>query len=99
MVNLVSLLLLAMLATYRLSRLIADETGPWRLFERLREATPEGSNLRDGVQCIMCVSVWAAALVTWWLWWHGTVQTWLLPVVWLALSAGTVLLRKWEAKR
>ena len=99
MVNLLLIVFLAALATFRLSRLVADETGPWRIFEKLRDATPEGSNLREGINYIMCVSVWISLLIAWWLWWHGTFQTWLLPVVWLALSAGTVLLRKWEAKR
>ena len=68
MVNLLLIVFLAALATFRLSRLVADETGPWRIFEKLRDATPEGSNLREGINCIMCVSVWISLLIAWWLW-------------------------------
>lgn len=93
------LFLLAALATYRLSRLIADEEGPWSVFSRLRDLTPEQSSWRRGVECIMCVSVWAAVPVALWLVWSGDISWRLAPLVWLALSAVTVLIRKWEQKR
>lgn len=95
----VIVLILAALATYRLSRLIADEEGPWSVFSRLRDLTPEGTNARRGVECIMCVSVWAAAPVALWLGLIGDIPWRLAPLVWLALSAVTVLIRKWEQKR
>lgn len=92
-------LILAALATYRLARLIADEEGPWSVFSRLRDLTPEQSNLRRGIECIMCVSVWAAAPVALWLGAFGDIPWRLAPLTWLALSAVTVLIRKWEQKR
>lgn len=91
--------LLAALATYRLSRLIADEEGPWSMFSKLRELTPEMSSWRRGVECIMCVSVWVAFPIAILLGLFGACDPWVTPLVWLALSAVTVLIRKWENKR
>lgn len=89
------LFLIAALATYRLSRLLADEEGPWSVFSRLRDLTPDQSSWRRGVECIMCVSVWVAFPVAVWI-----APTWQqVPLLWLALSAVTVLIRKWENKR
>lgn len=93
------LLILAGLATYRLSRLIADEEGPWSVFSRIRDLTPEQSNLRRGIECIMCVSVWAAIPVTAGLVAGGAIPLAFSPLWWLALSSVTVLIRKWEQKR
>lgn len=87
--------LIAALATYRLSRLLADEEGPWSMFSKLRDLTPEQSSWRRGVECIMCVSVWVALPIAVWIapdWQH-------IPLLWLALSAVTVVIRKWENKR
>lgn len=93
------LLILGGLATYRLSRLIADEEGPWSVFSRIRDLTPEQSNLRRGIECIMCVSVWTAIPVTAGLVAGGVIPLVFSPIWWLALSSVTVLIRKWEQKR
>lgn len=90
---------IAALATYRLSRLIADEEGPWSVFSKIRDATPEQTNLRRGIECIMCVSVWAAIPITAGLVAGGAIPLAFSPLWWLALSSITVLIRKWEQKR
>jgi len=87
-------LILAALAVYRISRMVADEEGPFSVFTKLRALAPAQTWVARGLECIMCVSFWVAipvALVvdwspTWWL-------------TWLALSAVTVLIRKWEQKK
>ena len=91
--------LIAALATYRLSRLLADEEGPWSVFSKLRDLTPEQSSWRRGVECIMCVSVWVAVPIALLLGIVGACAPWETPLVWLALSSVTVLIRKWEQKR
>ena len=91
--------IIAALATYRLSRLIADEEGPWGMFSKLRDLTPEMSSWRRGIECIMCVSVWVAFPIAILLGLFGIVEPWLTPLAWLALSSVTVIIRKWENKR
>lgn len=84
--------LLASLAVYRVSRMIADEEGPFSVFAKLRAHFKPDNWIGRGLECIMCVSFWVAlpvALVVapdWWLWWP-------------ALSSVTVIIRKWEQKR
>lgn len=60
-------LLVAALATYRLSTAIAYEDGPWRAFDRLREWASARASARrlpwwvaEGLQCPRCLSVWIA---------------------------------------
>lgn len=90
--------ILAALAVYRLSRLIADEEGPWSLFPRLRALIPP-KHPGQGVECIMCVSVWIALPTTIALVVLGLADVWLWPIVWLSLSAVTVIIRRWEQKK
>ena len=90
---------IAALATYRASRLMADEEGPWGVFSKIRDLTPEQSNLRRGIECILCVSVWMAIPVTIALVVAGLIPLLIGPGYWLALSSVTVLIRKWEQKK
>lgn len=78
---------LAALATWRLSFLLAREAGPGKVFERLRSAagtTVLGSLLR----CVKCVSLWVAAPFA--LFVEGTWSE--LLVIWLALSGVSALI-------
>ncbi len=64
-------LTLAAFATYRLSQLIALDTGPEKVFFNFREAINElasihggrWQNLDEAVNCPYCVGVWFAALM------------------------------------
>jgi len=85
---------LAALAVYRLSRMITDEEGPFAVFTALRGLFPPTNWIGRGMECIMCVSVWIALPVALWVDWPG--DWWL---TWLALSAVTTIIRKWEQKR
>lgn len=85
---------IAALAVYRVSRMIADEEGPFSVFVRLRGLVPPDTWVGRGLECIMCVSFWAAfpaALLI------DGLHTW--PLTWMALSSVTVLIRKWEQKK
>ncbi len=63
-------LLLAVFATYRLSQLIAWDTGPDKVFYNLREAINELSSIHGGrwenvdeaVNCPYCLGMWFAGL-------------------------------------
>ena len=67
-------LLLAVLAVYRLSYLIAVETGPFGLAQWLRDRAQQGPGwVAEGVACVLCVSFWlalpaAALLGDLWYW-------------------------------
>lgn len=85
---------LASLAVYRLSRMIADEEGPFAVFTKLRGAFPPTHWVGRGLECIMCVSFWVSLPFALWI---DSAGDWVLT--WLALSSVTVLIRKWEQKR
>jgi len=97
-------LLLLVLATWRLSAMIAYEVGPWRLFVRLRRLVgiepddagrPAAWNpdafLAGLFVCLWCVSVWVGpALMVMVVVWPPA--QWLLTP--LALSAGAILVER-----
>jgi hypothetical protein len=83
------MLLLAALATWRLSHLLVHEDGPWDLASRLR-ARAAGSELGRALDCLNCTSLWLAAPVAAWLAPRAT----LAPLLWLALSGAAVLLER-----
>lgn len=82
------------LSVYRLSLMLSKESGPGRIFRKLRQTPPPRSSLREGLSCLFCESIWLAGALTlimsfahyivWrdsWLWW-------------LAGSAGAVILNQ-----
>src|SRR5215472_1205282 len=78
-------LVLAVLAIWRLTHLVAKEDGPWNVFRRLRRMFP-GQLL----SCFYCLSVWIAVPFIWFT--GGSVPEKL--VSWWALSGAAVLLEK-----
>lgn len=80
----------AVLATHRISVMISKETGPAFIFRKLRAVPDKKSSYKEGLSCQWCLSVYASALVTAFLWWRGfimPVDTWLW---WLGISSGAV---------
>jgi hypothetical protein len=95
-------ILLAILACYRVSELIAIDDGPYKVFSRLRQGlgrraaleqrwNKEGvwSNLAELVQCPYCIGVWVAALFALLL--AGDVKEFLL--MWLGIAGGQSVLQ------
>lgn len=94
-------LVILVLATWRIASLLAQEDGPFDLFERLRvlagtrynqQSEPVGlTPLAQGLLCVWCTSVWVGALMTL-AYWRDTRVVWLaMP---LALSAGAILIQR-----
>jgi hypothetical protein len=86
-VNVLFKFLLALLATWRVTHLLAKEDGPGDVFARVRRRLGQGfwGKLMD---CFKCLSLWLAAPFAFFV--GGT---WLeLGVIWLALSGGAILL-------
>jgi hypothetical protein len=82
-------LLIAVLAVWRVTHLLWDEDGPWNILARLRRLAGNGW-FGTVLDCFYCLSLWMAAPLGW-LWGH----TWLERILlWLALSAGAILLER-----
>lgn len=56
-------LLILSLATFRLSLLFSKESGPARIFRKLRHLPPPKSSAREGLSCQWCMAVWSSAFV------------------------------------
>ncbi len=82
-------LTLAVLATWRLTHLLAAEDGPWEIIATLRQALGNSffGRLMD---CFYCLSLWVAAAVAFLL--TNNWKEW--PLVWLALSGAACLLER-----
>lgn len=81
--------ILATLALWRITHLIAKEDGPWDVIYRIRKASGAGffGSLLD---CFYCVSIWTAIPFGCWLgnsWWEKFLY-------WLALSGAVCLLEQ-----
>jgi len=90
------------LATWRLSSLLAQEAGPADVFARLRERVgvwydaagdPQGDNaVAQGITCVWCSSVWVGIVLAAAYWLAPDVTFWLaLP---FALSAGAIVVHE-----
>ena len=80
---------LAVLATWRLTHLLAREDGPADLLVRLRERLGVGW-LGQLMDCFNCASLWVAAPMAWWL--ATTLGEGV--VLWLGLSGAVCLLER-----
>ena len=82
-------LILAVLATWRMSRLVAFEDGPWDAVTRLRRVAGEGMMGRL-MDCPYCLSLWFAAPAALSL--DHAMPGWVLA--WLGVSGGASLLER-----
>lgn len=82
-------LLVAVLATWRVSHLVVEEDGPWDLVARLRARAGRGP-LGRLMDCFYCTSVWAAAPLA--LVVAREPLAW--AACWLAVSGGACLLER-----
>jgi hypothetical protein len=82
-------LTLAVLATWRLSRLVAFEDGPWEVVARARRRAGNGM-LGHLMDCPYCLSLWFAAPLALAL--DTTLPGWVLA--WLGVSGGASLVEK-----
>lgn len=96
------LFLLLALATHRLSTMLTQETGPGRMFERLRRLvkrkSTNGSGLKEGISCPWCVSVWFGAIFAIAAFLFLASTTFQLIVMALALSDAAVILNQMFTK-
>lgn len=81
-------LILATLATYRISYMIAQEEGPFGMLLAIRERIDpsQSSWLGRGVRCVACVSFWLSLLAAW------MIQATALE--WLGIAGGVLIIHK-----
>lgn len=82
-------LVVAVLACWRVSHLLAHEDGPWDAVARLR-ARVGGGLLGKMMDCFQCVSVWVAAPLACFV----SLRPVDGVVAWLAVSGGACLLER-----
>lgn len=81
--------IIASFATYYTARTIAEEHGPWGVFDRLRGRWNSGY-LGAGIRCVVCVSAYTGAAWSILLAVLGIYDPWLWPVVWFGLAGASV---------
>jgi hypothetical protein len=100
-------LVLAVLATYRIARMLAMEEGPFGLFDRVRaRIDPDQETwLGRGLNCPLCIGFWVALLFTVLLWYQsGLLIGWTLVhhseflLVWFALAGAQELAHLWAER-
>lgn len=82
--------LIAALATWRVSFLMARERGPWSVFARLRQSS--GGLIRGLLQCVKCVGLWVAVPFAFFVRGADWPE---LVVIWLALAGVAALIDEW----
>jgi small-conductance mechanosensitive channel len=101
-----------MLACFRLSLLISKEDGPYWIFKKIRakfgkeakqHKAVQKSKLRQGINCIFCVSVWMAAPIMVYLATYDLQPIWLTQIgdaflFMLALSAASIIINQHNTK-
>ena len=85
--------MVAVLATWRISHLVAKEDGPFDLVLRAR-ARAGTSVLGRLMDCPYCVSVWVAVPFAGWLARRGRLRGTDVVPFWLAISGGACLLEQ-----
>lgn len=89
-------LILAILATWRISSMLAEEEGPGfpGLYVRYRTFVSRGRPhwVRKGVSCVWCTSFWIGLFITCFLVGVGEAPWFLFPIWWMGLSGGAITL-------
>lgn len=99
------LVILAILATWRITYMVQNENAPGAVFAKLRKKLRVGEyndhsikpgSFRDLMQCFKCLSFWAALPWALYIGW-GSWQ--LVVLLLLAIAAGAIFLQDYAEKR
>lgn len=80
-------------ATYYTALSIAEQNGPFGVFDKLRQRWNSGY-LGEGIRCIVCVSAYMGVAWALFLALLGVYDVWLWPVVAFGLAGMSVLINK-----
>lgn len=88
-------IVLGMLAVWRATYMLQEETGPRGIFLRLQAWVWEGEakpgSFKDGLRCFNCTSVWLAFVVALFM---QPATLLLFFLYWLAIAAGAMIINK-----
>jgi len=93
--------LLAVLATYRLALLLAEDEGPFGIFRRVRarlggyDYGPDGQPdtlWGRGSRCALCIGMYIAAMTALWIVQPRTVSEFM--IAWLGIAGGQAFLHR-----
>lgn len=84
---------LAILATYRVARMLAMEDGPFDLFANFRNRfdPKQETSLGRGINCPLCIGFWMSGAITWLVPFASGPEYFLH---WLGIAGGAVVLHK-----
>lgn len=88
----VYLLVLAPFAVYRIALMLAQEEGPFALFEKFRNLYVKNDWLGRGLRCPACISFWAGLTMAILLYYLHSWYLFQVGVFWLGLSGVSVAL-------
>lgn len=74
--------------------MFSKESGPGRIFQKLRKAPPPRSSAREGLSCPFCLSIWFGIIAAAYYAWMDLIALNIMPVYALALSAVAVCLNQ-----
>lgn len=86
------LLLIASLAVFRLSEMVVFDNGPWHIFKKIRAIFPQDSKLDELVECIYCMSIWMALIMTAYLAWVELIPWRLYPLWCSGIAGGAIVI-------
>lgn len=87
------IVLLVCLATWRISRIVVAEDGPFDVLARLRaklRVNDQATWIQRGLACVACVSFWIGLVLSFWIWRVSMISL----LVGLTASAVSVILAK-----
>lgn len=96
------------LACFRLSLMLSEDGGPYKLFAKLRSKLKKEakhnpalrkSDMAAGLSCIKCSSVYVAGAIATWVYYHDSINGWILAagdvfLACMALSALAILVNR-----
>ena len=86
-------LAIEVLCVWRITHLLNAEDGPWEIVVKLRAAAGDGI-AGQAMDCFYCLSLWVSLPLAW-LIGRGIFER---VLMWLAFSAGAILLERWTTK-
>lgn len=84
---------IAAFATYYAALSIAEQDGPFGVFDTLRQRLSSGY-IGTGIRCVVCVSAYTGCLWALFLALFGLYDVWLWPLMGLGLAGASVLINK-----
>ena len=90
---------MAILAVYRVGKMLSQEDGPFDAFAWFRSKFTGNNWFASGIRCFYCVSFWIGLLFSGLLVWRGVVGWIDVPLVWPALAGGAIVVEKYWGNR